>query len=330
MNPAFPCYMVRKGPDDSITASVEEIGLDDLPPGDVVIRVAYSSLNYKDALAATGHPGVAKRLPHVPGIDAAGVVASSDSEAFPVGQEVLITGYSLGETRYGGWAGYVRMPAENVVPLPEGLSLFESMALGTAGFTAAQSVLAIEERSIDPGRGPVLVTGATGGVGSFAVSLLSRAGYEVVAVTGKADAHDYLTQLGASRIAARDEVNDTSNKPLLKACWSSAVDTTGGNILGTILRSTDHRGVVAACGLVAGTEIPMTVYPFLLRGVNLVGIDSAQCPMDQRRSLWARLAGEWKLEDLETISRTVSLDQLGDCVTEILGGKVRGRIVVAL
>lgn len=334
MNEPFPCYMVRKSPDGAaeagIEAGIEQITLADLPPGDVLIRVAYSSLNYKDALAVSGHPGVAKSLPLVPGIDAAGTVEHSESSQFQPGDKVLVTGYSMGESRWGGYSGYVRMPAENVVPLPAGLSLYEAMIYGTAGFTAAQSVQAILDREIDPGRGPVLVTGATGGVGSLAVGLLAKIGFQVTAVTGKADQHDYLRKLGATEIVGRRDVDDRGDRPLLSSRWSAAVDTVGGNILATILRSTMHRGVVTACGLVAGAEVPLTVYPFILRGVTLAGIDSAQCPMESRLQIWSQLAGPWKLDGLDALAHSVTLDGLGAEVEKILAGRVRGRIVVEL
>ncbi|MCA9246140.1 MAG: oxidoreductase [Planctomycetales bacterium] len=319
---------MRRLGDGAIQARVEQIGLAQLPPGDVLIQVAYSSLNYKDALAAQGHPGIARKLPHVPGVDAAGTVVESQADHIAVGQQVLVTGCSLGEDRFGGWSQYVRMPSESVVPLPEGLSLFESMALGTAGFTAAQCVLAIQQREIDPQRGPVLVTGATGGVGSFAVALLAKAGYEVVALTGKQEQADYLRTLGAAQVVDRSALDDGSDRPLLTARWSAAVDTVGGRPLVNILRSTQHRGVVAACGLVAGAELPLTVYPFILRGVSLIGIDSAQCPMAPRLEIWKRLASDWKLDYLDTIARVITFDDLPASVEQILAGKIVGRVVV--
>jgi len=327
MPDTFPAYVARKE-NDQVTAAVEAVSRDELPPGDVLIRTAYSSLNYKDALAGTGHPGIVKRFPHVPGIDVSGTVEESTSGKFHKGDEVLATGYALGEAQWGGLAGMVRVPAEFVVPLPVRLSLFEAMALGTAGFTAAQSVSAIVEREIDPKRGPVVVTGASGGVGSISVALLAKAGYEVAAVTGKASAHDLLRRLGASEIIGRDEVNDDTNRPLLSARWSSAVDTVGGNTLATLLRSTDHRGVITACGLVAGVEFATTVYPFILRGITLVGIDSQKCPMPERRRIWQRLAGEWKLDALADITRTITLAQVGEEIQQMLAGKALGRVVV--
>lgn len=330
MDENFPCYWVFKGDDGQVRGEARRIDRDQLPPGEVLVRVAYSSLNYKDALAATGHPGVARQLPHVPGIDAAGVVETSDSEKFRPGDEVLITGYSMGETRFGGWSAYVRMPAENVVPLPAGLSLKEAMILGTAGFTAGQSVAAVVERGIRPDRGPVVVTGASGGVGSIAVGLLAKLGFRVAAVSGKPEAADYLKKLGAAEILPRDEVDDRSKRPLLSGRWAAAVDTTGGNILATLLRSTTHRGVVTACGLVAGAELPLSVYPFILRGVDLVGIDSAHCPMDRRLEIWSRLAGPWKLDRLDELAETIRLDQVDQYVRRILEGRIIGRTLVEL
>lgn len=324
----FPCFLVAKDDAGKIGAAVREVTLDELPPGDVVIRVAYSSLNYKDALAATGHPGVTRKLPHVPGIDASGVVVADASGKLAAGDEVLVTGYGLGEDRWGGWCAYVRMPAENVVPLPKGLSLLESMIYGTAGFTAGQSLSAILERGIEPGQGPVVVTGASGGVGSLAVALLAKAGFEVFAVTGKPEAHAMLARLGAAGILSREDVDDRSGKPLLSSRWAAAVDTVGGNILATILRSAEHRAVICACGLVAGVELPITVYPFILRGVSLVGIDSAKCPWDARMKIWQHLASDWKVANLEHIAKRVNLSQLGHEVQEILAGRVMGRVVV--
>lgn len=330
MEASFPCYWVSKDDQGRVRGEVRHIESDSLPEGDVLVRVAYSSLNYKDALAATGHPGVARQLPHVPGIDAAGTVEESSSPEFPPGKEVLITGYSMGETRFGGWSQFVRMPAEYVVRLPAGLTTKEAMIYGTAGFTAAQSVAAIVERDVTPERGPVVVTGASGGVGSLAVALLAKLGFHVVAVSGKPAATELLTRLGAAEVVGRDVLRDASDRPLLSARWAAAVDTVGGRPLSTILRSTDHRGVVTACGLVAGAELPITVYPFILRGVNLVGIDSAHCPMDRRLEIWSRLAGPWKIEQLDSLAETTTLAGLDHYVQKILAGQIIGRTVVEL
>jgi acrylyl-CoA reductase (NADPH) len=320
--------MVRMSDEGNVRAAVEQIAVDDLPDGPVLIRVAYSSLNYKDALAATGHRGVVKRLPHVPGIDAAGTVAASTSSRFQPGDEVLVTGYEQGAGHWGGYAAYVRVPADWVVPLPRGLTLAESMIYGTAGFTAAQALGALSQGHVDPGDGEVVVTGASGGVGSFAVALLAKAGYIVVAVTGKPSARAYLKRLGASRVLPREEVSDVSGRPLLSARWSAAVDTVGGDCLSTLLRSTKYRGCVAACGLVGGVEVPITVYPFILRGISLVGIDAAQCPMQQRLAIWSRLAGQWKLDHPAEMVKTINLGGLDEQIKTILAGKITGRVLV--
>jgi acrylyl-CoA reductase (NADPH) len=323
----FPCYLVRRE-DGKVTARVETITQDQLPDGDVLIRVAYSSLNYKDALACQGHPGVVRTFPHVPGIDCAGVVAESASNSARPGDEVLVTGYELGAGHWGGFAAYVRVPADWIVKLPADLSLRDAMAYGTAGFTAAQCVTAIVERGIGPDRGPVIVTGATGGVGSLAVAILAKLGYEVEAVTGKREQEDWLRRLGAKRVLERDEVNDHSDRPLLSSRWAAAVDTVGGQPLATILRSIEHRGCVAACGLVAGAELQLTVYPFILRGVTLAGIDSAKCPRPQRVEMWQKLAGPWRVERLNDIAHEITLDELPDRVQKILAGKLVGRTIV--
>ena len=324
---SFPCLMVRRD-ENGTTRDVETIAVEDLPPGDVLIEVACSSLNYKDALACQGHPGVMQQSPHVPGIDAAGVVVESAAAAIQPGDAVLVTGYDLGTTHWGGFARYVRVPGEWVVPLPEGLTVDEAMSYGTAGFTAAQCVEAIQHSGIEPAAGEIVVTGATGGVGSLSIGILAKLGYQVVAVTGKPEQEKMLCQLGAKRILPREEVQDTSNKPLLRARWAAAVDTVGGNTLATLLRSTEHRGCVAACGLVAGTELHTTVYPFILRGVTLDGIDSAQCPRKERLEIWGRLSGPWKLENLNQIVRSIKLSEVASEVEAMLAGNTFGRILV--
>lgn len=325
---SFPCYMVRKGADGRVTAGVEAITFDDLPDGDVLLRVAYSSLNYKDALACQGHPGVVRSFPHVPGIDCAGTVVESASPDFRPGDGVLITGYELGAGHWGGFSAHVRVPAEWIVRIPAALSLREAMIYGTAGFTAAQCVNAIVECGIGPGRGSVVVTGATGGVGSIAVAILAKLGYDVAAVTGKAEQHEWLRRLGAKTILNRDEVIDDSDRPLLQARWAAAVDTVGGRPLATILRSVEHRGCIAACGLVAGAELNLAVYPFILRGVTLVGIDSAKCPRPERLEMWNKLAGEWRFDQLDELAEEITLDELPERVQRILAGQVVGRTLV--
>lgn len=324
-------FLVEKDPaTQAVTSRITTRPQSELPPGDVTVRVHWSAVNYKDALAATGHQGVARQFPHVPGIDAAGVVEASTNPAFPVGMKVIATGHELGVERWGGWAERIRVPGEWLVPLPEGLSLEESMILGTAAFTAAQGVLALQRSSIEPGRGPVVVTGATGGVGSMAVSILARLGYEVVAVSGKSDRHAWLKQRGAARIISREEFLQAADRPLLKSQWAGGIDTVGGTMLTTLVRGLVHRGCVAACGVVGGAELPLTVYPFILRGVTLAGIDSAWCPDDQRAAIWNMLATDWKPRDLEQLRTHVPLDGLATAVQLILAGQVTGRMVVPL
>jgi putative YhdH/YhfP family quinone oxidoreductase len=324
----FTCYLVEKDSQDQFKSGLARRSLTDLPEGEVLIRVAYSSLNYKDALAATGRPGVARKFPHIPGIDAAGEVAESTSADFKPGQKVLVTGYDLGAGRWGGWSEYARVPAEWVIPLPAGLSLVESMRLGTAGFTAALSVDAIRRHEITPQSGEIVVTGATGGVGSLAVSMLSKLGYTVVAVTGKADRHDWLRQLGAARVIGRGDVDVKGGNPLLKAVWAGAVDTVGGNVLATILRSTNIAGCVTACGLVGGAELDTTVFPFILRGVTLCGIDTGWCRRERRLELWRLMAGEWKPARLAEVSTEIELKDVDAPVQRILEGGIAGRTVV--
>lgn len=325
----FPAWVVEEVGDRPV-GGVQMLSPSRLPPVEgpaVLIEVEYSSLNYKDALACRGHRGVVGSLPHVPGIDCAGRVVQSDAPSFSPGQGVLVTGYDLGAGRWGGYSGLVRVPAEWPVPLADGLSTAQAMAYGTAGFTAAQCVMAIESR-VAPADGDVVVTGASGGVGVFAVALLAKLGYRVVAVSGKAELHDALRALGAATVVGRDAVLDESDKPLLSERWAAAVDTVGGEPLRTLLRSTRHRGVVAACGLVAGADLPLTVYPFLLRGVTLAGIDSAKCPREPRLEIWRRLAGPWRVELPPEWVQTVTFDDLAPAVDRILAGRSAGRTLV--
>ncbi len=328
-NERFPCYLVRKDADGRVAADIESIAASDLPAGDVLIRVAYSSLNYKDGLAAQGHPGVVRSLPHVPGVDCSGTVVESGSPNFHPGDEVLVTGYEFGAGHWGGFAAYARVPADWIVPLPHGFTLRDAMIYGTAGFTAAQCVTAIVDRGIEPANGPVVVTGATGGVGCLAVAILAKIGYEVEAVTGKPEQHDWLRNLGATKLLDRNDVLDTSTRPLLSARWAAAVDTVGGQPLATILRSLHHRGCVAACGLVAGTDLNTTVYPFILRGATLAGIDSAKCPRRERLEMWEKLSGPWHISQLNDIADEITLDELPDRVAKILAGKIVGRVIIA-
>ena len=329
LHQSFPALVVRREPSDELRCQVENLSQADLPARAVLIEVEYSSLNYKDALATRAQSGIVRQLPHVPGIDCAGTVSTSATTDFPAGAPVLVTGYELGAPQWGGHSAYVRVPAEWVVPLPDGVSPREAMIYGTAGFTAAQCVGAIVDRGIDPERGEVVVTGASGGVGTVAVAILSKLGYQVTAVTGKPELADSLQRLGATNVLARAAVDDTTNKPLLSERWAAAVDTVGGNTLGTLLRSTKYRGCVAACGLVGGHELPTTVYPFILRGVTLAGIDSAKCPRGPREHVWRRLFGKWNVLDrLQPLVRAVRLAEVPAEAAKMLAGQNSGRILV--
>lgn len=326
----FKAIVVHKSDAGQFTRHIEERTCEDLPPGEVLIQVQFSSLNYKDALSATGHPGVTRNFPHTPGIDAAGLVEESSSADFAAGDPVLVTGYDLGMGTPGGYGRYIRVPAAWVLPLPVGFSLQESMIYGTAGFTSAQCIHELEAGGVTPERGEILVTGATGGVGSLAVGMLARAGYQVVAASGKMDAEQYLLDLGAGAVLRRDEIIDDSGKPLLSGRWAGVVDAVGGTILATAIKSARDRAVVTCCGLVAAAELPTTVYPFILRGIRLVGINSVDVPMPLRRHLWSRMATEWKLENLEHLSRTCALEGLEVEIERILQGRQKGRVVVDL
>jgi acrylyl-CoA reductase (NADPH) len=321
--------MVRREDAGQVTAAIEQVTLADLPPGDVVIDVDYSSINYKDALACRAQTGIVRKLPHVPGIDCAGRVQESSDARFRAGDPVLVTGYELGAPAWGGFSAKVRVPADWVVPLPPTLTPKEAMTYGTAGFTAAQCVMAIQLRGIGTDSGEVVVTGATGGVGSVAIAILAKLGHRVVAVSGKPEREDQLVQLGATRVIPRQEVDDHTDTPMLGSKWAAAVDTVGGNTLATLVRSLDYRGCVAACGLVGGTDLPLTVYPFLLRGVTLAGIDSAKCPREPRLEVWKKLSGEWNVSDkLAPLTREVTLSEVPHEVELMLAGKNHGRILV--
>ncbi|MBU1331996.1 MAG: YhdH/YhfP family quinone oxidoreductase [Gammaproteobacteria bacterium] len=298
-----------------------------LPAGELLIRVRYSSLNYKDALSATGNRGVTREFPHTPGIDAAGVVEASSVAEFAVGDEVIVTGYDLGMNTAGGFAQYIRIPASWALKRPQGLSLREAMVLGTAGLTAALCVDKLEQAGVTPGDGPVLVTGATGGVGSVAVALLATLGYEVVAATGKAQQSDLLTRLGATRVIARSELQAGSERPLLKEQWAAAVDTVGGEILFNVVKALRYGGSVACCGLTAGTAFSGSVLPFILRGVNLLGVDSVELPLVVKASMWDRLSLQWKL-DLEALVTEIGLAEVPQAISQILAGQIAGRVLV--
>lgn len=328
--PPFKALVVREDVHSRIQRQIEQRTLEDLPPGEVIIRVHYSSLNYKDALSANGNRGVTKHYPHTPGIDAAGVVFYSTDPRWRPGDEVLCSGYDLGMNTAGGFGQCIRVPAHWVVPKPLGLSLLECMQLGTAGFTAAQCVLHLEQHAITPDKGPILVTGATGGVGTVSLLLLHKLGYEVIAVTGKASEHAFLASLGASRVLSRNTLLADTEKALLPVGWSGAIDTVGGLPLAAAVKGTGFDGVVTCCGNAASADLPLTVYPFILRGVHLIGVYSANCPMEKRRFIWQRLATDWKLPILAQVSRIVQLTGLEGEIQSMLAGQSKGRCVVDL
>lgn len=325
---SFPCWLVDKDAEGRLRSGPARIGPERLPPGELLLRVELSSLNYKDGLAARAHPGVAKRLPQVPGIDAVGVVEESADPRIKIGQRVIVQGGEFGAGAWGGWAAYARAPAELAVPLPEGLTAEEAATLGVAGFTAALSVKRLLEGRVTPGSGEILVTGATGGVGSMAVAILAKLGFSVVALTGKPERADWLRGLGAARVAGREELETANPAPLLKSRWSGGVDTVGGPPLAALLRSTRTGGCVTTCGLVAGTELALSVHPFILRGVSLAGIDSAWTPRAEREEVWSRLAGDWKPPALPSMGRRIGLSRLEPEIESILAGRIVGRTIV--
>lgn len=314
--------------DGKFAASIQQLNSDALPPGEVLIRVAYSSLNYKDGLAVTGKPGVIRKYPMVPGVDLAGTVEESASANFKPGDKVVVTGCGTSETLWGGYSQYARLDAEYLVPLPATFSLKQAMGIGTAGFTAMQSVMALEDHGVkSPGR-EVVVTGAAGGVGSVAIAILAKLGYKAVASSGRAELHDYLRGLGASDIIDRNVLSAPSKRPLDSERWAGAIDNVGGDTLAGLLRSVVIGGSVASCGLAGGAALNTTVFPFILRGVNLLGIDSVRVPNQRRREIWARLARDLPLSLLDGIIEVKPLTDIFDLGEQILAGKVRGRTVI--
>jgi acrylyl-CoA reductase (NADPH) len=325
---AFKAFRVFEE-DRHVHGRLVDLTLEDLSPGDVVIKAAYSSVNYKDALAATGTGKIMRRFPLVGGIDVAGLVESSSASHFRRGDPVLVTGYDFGVNHDGGYSQYVRVPSEWVVALPPGLSAFDAMAIGTAGFTAALSIVEMERNGLAPSHGPVVVTGATGGVGSMGVACLVSRGYQVTALTGKDGEHEYLRGLGAQAVLSRHTLQ-LGTRPLEKAMWAGAIDPVGGAILAWLIRTMSYGGCIALSGLTGGAEFQTTVMPFILRGVKLLGIDSSACPMDRRKDVWRRLAHDLKPNHLRSTVQEITLDELPKAFATLLGGNARGRYVVKL
>jgi len=326
----FRALQVSESSEGSFSAAVVERGVDELPAGDTLIQVNFSSLNFKDAMSFSGNKGVTRQYPHTPGIDAAGIVVSSGDSSLSAGDEVLVIGYDLGMNTSGGFGQMIRVPSEWVVKLPSGLTQKDSMVLGTAGFTAALCVEKLLLNGLQAEQGKVLVTGASGGVGMIAVALLSKLGFEVVASTGKQAAHAKLLQLGASDVIDRTNIGEENKRPMLKEDWAGAVDVVGGDTLSNVIKSLRYGGSVAACGLVQSPSFSATVLPFILRGVNLLGVDSVQLPIDVKRSLWDKLGGEWKLDCLQSISTEIGFGDLEASLSQVLKGGANGRFVLDL
>ncbi len=323
----FRALLLEDGPQGPI-ATIRDLARSALPDGEVLVRIDYSCLNYKDALALTGRGAIVRSYPIVPGIDYAGTVEESASPDFAPGDRIVLTGWGVGERHWGGLAQFARAKAEWLIRLPEGLSPWEAMAFGTAGLTAALCVLALEGAGVAPGGREVAVTGANGGVGSVAVALLARAGYPVVAATGRPEEADYLRRLGAQGIIERAELAAPAKRPLDSERWAGGIDTVGGDTLAALLRATAYAGAIAACGLAGGTTLPITVFPFILRGVRLLGVDSVQAPLPRREAAWARLARDFPRGLLGEYARTVPLSDAPAQAEALLAGRVRGRIVV--
>ena len=327
---SFKGLVVRRDDEGATSANVETLTEDALPAGNVTVAVAYSGLNYKDGLCLGPGGGLVRNYPHIPGIDFAGTVEASDDARYKAGDKVVLTGWRVGEAHWGGYAQKARVNGDWLVPLPDGLSLKQAMAVGTAGFTAMLAVMALEDHGLAPESGPVLVTGASGGVGSIATALLAGLGYDVAAVTGRPKMEAYLKSLGASQIVAREDIAETVKRPLESETWAGCIDAVGGAMLARVLGQLKYGSSAAAIGLAGGAKLPATVIPFLLRGVNLLGIDSVMQPFENRQRCWARIAQDMPLEHLDKIMTPASLKDLPKLGADILKGQVKGRVVVDL
>ena len=324
----YKAFVVEEA-DGKFVQTIQTLSTDNLPAGDVLVRVHYSSINYKDALSATGNKGVTKSYPHTPGIDVAGVVEYSVDDKFRQGDEVIVTGYDLGMNTAGGFGQYIRVPSEWVVNLPNGLTMKEAMIIGTAGFTAGISLTRLSQL-VKPSDGKIIVTGATGGVGSVAISLLAKLGYQVVAVSGKESESEFLHKLGATEIISRNDFQTVDKRPLLSARYAGAIDTVGGPILENILKALMPLGAVTTCGSVSSTQLNMTVFPFILRGITMIGISAQNYPTNLREPLWKKLATDWKPDNLLDLYNEISLEELKGTLENILAGKLKGRTIVNL
>ena len=323
----FNALVVEKT-DNGTEALVRKVSYNDLPNGEVTVDIDYSTLNYKDGLCIGPGGGLVRNYPHVPGIDLAGIVETSDDARYEVGDEVVLTGWRVGENRWGGYAQKARVKGDHLVPLPKGLSTKQAMAVGTAGLTAMLAIMALEQQGLTNGSGPVLVTGAAGGVGSVAVAILANLGYNVAAVTGRPAVGQYLKSLGAKQIVARDDINETIKKPLEAETWAGCVDAVGGDMLARVLGQMSYGGSIASVGLAGGSALNASVIPFLLRGVNLLGIDSVVQPLDNRKRAWERIAQDLPLKKLESMVTLATLSDLPDLGKEILKGRIKGRVVI--
>ncbi|MEY8741218.1 acryloyl-CoA reductase [Bacillales bacterium AN1005] len=326
MHKLFNAYIVENSND--FKAGIKKIGLNELPNGDVVVKVSYSSVNYKDGLASIPNGNIVKSYPFIPGIDLAGIVISSKDNRYKPGDEIIATSYGLGVSHFGGYSEYARIPADWIVPLPKGLTLKEAMIYGTAGFTAALSIHQLEKNGLTPNKGKILVTGATGGVGSIGIAILSKLGYHVVASTGKESEHNYLNLLGAKEILPREAIIGDKIKLMDKQHWAAVVDPVGGKSLASILSKIQYGGSVAVSGLTGGSDLPTTVFPFILRGINLLGIDSVYCPMELRINIWNRMASDMKPFGMDKIINEINFSDLPEALSTIIKGKSRGRTVV--
>ena len=323
-------FLVEKIGDKEFTADVKEVAIPKCGENEIVIKVTYSSLNYKDALSSVGNPGVTRNFPHITGIDVAGTVYESTSSIFKVGERVLVTGYDMGMNTNGGHAEFVKIPADWVARIPDAITDKEIMTFGTAGLTAALSVNELMDNGVKPESGSILVTGATGGVGSIAVSILSKIGFTVVAISGKEEKTDYLKRIGASEVILRDTFNEEAKKPMMGEKYAGVVDTVGGEVLANALKYIKYDGVATCCGLTSSHELNTNVFPFILRGVRLIGIDSVECKLEKKQAAWEKIASKWKISTLNSITNEITLNEVKDAYSLLLAGKAVGRYVVRI